>query len=186
MSIEKNNLHLPKINNFNTPTTPPAPKAADGLIRKIGSFIRAFFAKIIMIPVIINKAWIQKFGKTSTFTFDNKLVDLARKNEIVSGPIPIFGIADDAISSEDQLIFKDVDSSEVINLQDQIQEGNYQKVNLNKLNNSILPKHQMKMGEVTYYCSDLIRVSPGNVGVFALVKIKDKVYTRIFYRSNSQ
>lgn len=83
--------------------------------------------------------------------------------------------------------FEKCDRQEVLNLQNQIQQTNvkYPKLDLSTLSESQMPIHKMKVGEVTYYCSQPF-LNKQNASVLALVKIGDKVFPRTFYCSKSQ
>lgn len=59
-------------------------------------------------------------------------------------------------------------------------------VNLKDLQkNGLLPTHQMTLGDVTYFCSDIFKFDK-HFAVVGLVEIEGQVFPRIFYHSHSQ
>lgn len=76
----------------------------------------------------------------------------------------------------------------MLSLQSKIQQTNpkYPALQLNSLTDSQMPKFKMSIDEVTYYYSEPFQFDSSNIAVMALVQVDDKVYPRIFYRSNSQ
>lgn len=82
----------------------------------------------------------------------------------------------------------EVSSEEVLKLQNAIENTNdkYSTLDLQEIKKEgFLPINKFEFGEATYYFSKCFLIG-SNHAVLALVRIDDKVFPRIFYRSNSQ
>lgn len=83
--------------------------------------------------------------------------------------------------------FQDISKEELLKLQTQIQNTNpkYPILNLSTLEDFFCPRHEMTIGEATYYCSNPFHYK-GRPMLLVLVQIEDKVYPRVAYLSQSQ
>lgn len=83
-------------------------------------------------------------------------------------------------------VFEKAERKEVLALQKKMQRP-YPKLKIKKLSNypDCFPEHKLQIGDTTYYVSNVF-TTHHHFAVFALVKIGNKVFPRIFYRSNSQ
>lgn len=99
------------------------------------------------------------------------------------------------IQPDSVLKFDQISEQEALALQHKIEKVNpkYDKLSLAELQSKgQLPTHKIKIGEVTYYCSQPIFLQPRegekvpHVVAIGLVEINGKIYPRLFYFSHSQ
>lgn len=146
------------------------PDFKHGLPWKLGRFVFALLASLSLLPLILKFAWVKVQWKAAFSGVDQKVVRIAK--QLVPNPA-------DSPSS-----FKET----VLSLQPYMQNTNskHPTIDLSTMDPRAFPKYKLTIDSTAYYISDPFEVSKNNIGVFALVQMGDKVYPRIFYRSNSQ
>jgi hypothetical protein len=158
----------------------------------------AFVASITIVPLlIIPKKVIHLWQSCSGI--ERKIVLIANSLKTDEGqlseqnvPSPRHVNVNTLISSPSDCQFQEASAKEVAALQNfmQITNPKHPKLNLAKLPAHRMPVHKLVLGNATYFCSntfELTRDRQGiRLGVFALVRIGNRVYPRLFYRSNSQ
>ena len=178
--------------------------AKHSLAWKVARGAYALFASVVIVPALINREFVAKLWRTAHTGIDEKIVNLAHKNNIsktsdsetdqdVDAINPFLQVARaHGLLNPKDIAFQDVDRAEVLALQALIQNPNtkHTQPSLEKLKDQFFPKNKLEIGEATYYVSNPFQLDAGGgqtkQAVLALVKIGPHVFPRVFYHSNSQ
>lgn len=83
--------------------------------------------------------------------------------------------------------FEHIADEDIFALQDKLEITNPDQkvIQLNELGKYI-PNLKVNIDNATYYVSIPFKFKPGYFGIYSLIQIEDRVFPRVFYRSNSQ
>jgi len=168
------------------------PAYRHGLSWRIATLFSALIETVTILPLFNQRKALCKQWVSGFTGIEERVIRVYKQANVLPAspekPAPLFAKAEGLIDPKKPPSLEQVRAQEVIELQAKIQLNNphHPLLNLRELDKELFPFHKLVLGEVEYYVSKPFNVTGNNAGVLLLVKIQDKVFPQVAYKSNSQ